>query len=202
MQVPKIRSTTVLCVRRDGKVTMAGDGQVTMGSEIVKHTARKIRRLYNNKILAGFAGSTADALSLFARFEDKLQEHQGKLSRAAVELARDWRTDKSLRHLEAVLLVADETDTLLVSGNGDVIEPDEPLAAVGLGRAVRGGGRHGAAQKHQSLVAADRRRGHGGGRQDLHLHQRHDSLRRVGLSPDGYLSSRPVRRSTSLRSTS
>jgi ATP-dependent HslUV protease, peptidase subunit HslV len=133
MQVPKIRSTTVLCVRRDGKVTMAGDGQVTMGSEIVKHTARKIRRLYSNKILAGFAGSTADALSLFARFEDKLQEHQGKLSRAAVELARDWRTDKSLRHLEALLLVADETDTLLVSGNGDVIEPDEPLAAVGSG---------------------------------------------------------------------
>jgi ATP-dependent HslUV protease subunit HslV len=133
MQVPKIRSTTVLCVRRDGKVTMAGDGQVTMGSEIVKHSARKIRRLYNNKILAGFAGSTADALSLFARFEDKLQEHHGKLSRAAVELAREWRTDKSLRHLEALLLVADETDTLLVSGNGDVIEPDEPLAAVGSG---------------------------------------------------------------------
>ena len=133
MQAPKIRSTTVLCVRRDGKVIMAGDGQVTMGSEIVKHSARKIRRLYNNKILAGFAGSTADALSLFARFEDKLQEHQGKLSRAAVELARDWRTDRSLRHLEALLLVADETDTLLVSGNGDVIEPDEPLAAVGSG---------------------------------------------------------------------
>jgi ATP-dependent HslUV protease subunit HslV len=104
-----------------------------MGSEIVKHSARKIRRLYNNKILAGFAGSTADALSLFARFEDKLQEHQGKLSRAAVELAREWRTDKSLRHLEALLLVADENDTLLVSGNGDVIEPDEPLAAVGSG---------------------------------------------------------------------
>ena len=133
MQVPKIRSTTVLCVRRDGKVAMAGDGQVTMGSEIVKHSARKIRRLYNNKILAGFAGSTADALSLFSRFEEKLQEHHGKLSRAAVELAREWRTDKSLRHLEALLLVADETDTLIVSGNGDVIEPDEPMAAVGSG---------------------------------------------------------------------
>jgi ATP-dependent HslUV protease subunit HslV len=133
MQVPEIRSTTVLCVRRDGKVAMAGDGQVTMGSEIVKHSARKIRRLYNNKILAGFAGSTADALSLFARFEEKLQEHHGKLSRAAVELARDWRTDKSLRHLEAVLLVADEIDMLLVSGNGDVIEPDEQIAGVGSG---------------------------------------------------------------------
>ena len=133
MQVPKIRSTTVLCVRRDGKVTMAGDGQVTMGSEIVKSSARKIRRLFNNTILAGFAGSTADALSLFSRFEEKLQEHHGKLDKAAVELARDWRTDKSLRHLEALLLVADQGDTLLISGNGDVIQPDEPLAAVGSG---------------------------------------------------------------------
>lgn len=133
MQVPEIRSTTVLCVRRDGKVTMAGDGQVTMGSEIVKHSARKIRRLYNNKILAGFAGSTADALSLFSRFEEKLQEHHGKLDKAAVELARDWRMDKSLRHLEALLLVADQNDTLLISGNGDVIQPDEPMAAVGSG---------------------------------------------------------------------
>lgn len=133
MQVPEIRSTTVLCVRRDGKVTMAGDGQVTMGNEIVKASARKIRRLYNNKILAGFAGSTADALSLFSRFEEKLQEHHGKLDKAAVELARDWRTDKSLRHLEALLLVADQGDTLLISGNGDVIQPDEPVAAVGSG---------------------------------------------------------------------
>lgn len=133
MQVPEIRSTTVLCVRRDGKVTMAGDGQVTMGSEIVKHSARKIRRLFDNKILAGFAGSTADALSLFSRFEQKLQEHHGKLDKAAVELARDWRTDKSLRHLEALLLVADQSDTLLISGNGDVIQPDEPIAAVGSG---------------------------------------------------------------------
>lgn len=133
MKVPEIRSTTVLCVRRDGKVTMAGDGQVTMGSEIVKHSARKIRRLYNNKILAGFAGSTADALSLFSRFEEKLQEHHGKLDKAAVELARDWRMDKSLRHLEALLLVADQSDTLLISGNGDVIQPDEPMAAVGSG---------------------------------------------------------------------
>ena len=130
---PRIRSTTVLCVRRGNKVTMAGDGQITMGHEVVKHTARKIRRLFNDSILAGFAGSTADALSLFGRFEDKLQQFGGNLSRAAVELAKDWRTDKSLRHLEALLLVADKKTTLLVSGNGDVIEPDEDIAAVGSG---------------------------------------------------------------------
>jgi ATP-dependent HslUV protease subunit HslV len=120
-------------VRRDGMVTMAGDGQVTMGHEVIKHTARKIRRLYDDSILAGFAGSTADALSLFGRFEDKLQQYGGNLSRAAVELAKDWRTDKSLRHLEALLLVADKTTTLLVSGTGDVIEPDDDVAAVGSG---------------------------------------------------------------------
>ena len=132
-RLPRIRSTTVLCVRRDGTVTMAGDGQVTMGHEVIKHTARKIRRLYDDSILAGFAGSTADALSLFGRFEDKLQQYGGNLSRAAVELAKDWRTDKSLRHLEALLLVADKTTTLLVSGTGDVIEPDDDVAAVGSG---------------------------------------------------------------------
>ena len=130
---PKIRSTTVLCIRRSGKVTMAGDGQVTMGGEVIKHTARKIRRLHDDKILAGFAGSTADALSLFARFEDKLQQYGGNLSRSAVELAKDWRTDKMLRHLEALLLVADKKNTLLVSGTGDVIEPDDDVAAVGSG---------------------------------------------------------------------
>lgn len=112
---------------------MAGDGQVTQGGEVLKHSARKVRRLYDDKILAGFAGSTADALSLFSRFEDKLQEHQGNLGRAAVELARDWRTDKTLRHLEALLLVADPKSTLLVSGTGDVIEPDEDVAGVGSG---------------------------------------------------------------------
>lgn len=128
-----IRSTTVLCVRRNGRVILAGDGQVTMGSEVLKRSARKVRRLYDDKILAGFAGSTADALSLFSRFEDKLQQHQGKLSRSSVELARDWRTDKTLRHLEALLLVADATDTLLISGTGDVIEPDDQVAGVGSG---------------------------------------------------------------------
>ncbi|HWR35772.1 MAG TPA: ATP-dependent protease subunit HslV [Clostridia bacterium] len=129
----KIRSTTVLCIRRDGKVVMAGDGQVTLGEGIIKHGARKIRRLYGEKILAGFAGSTADAFSLFARFESKLEQYHGNLGRAAVELAKDWRTDKMLRQLEALLLVADQNQTFLLSGQGDVIEPDGGIAAIGSG---------------------------------------------------------------------
>ncbi|MBI2818009.1 MAG: ATP-dependent protease subunit HslV [Acidobacteria bacterium] len=131
-----IRSTTVLCVRRNGKVAMAGDGQVTMADNVVKHTAKKIRRLYNNQIVAGFAGSTADAFSLFARFEAKLEQFNGNLNRAAVELAKDWRTDRILRHLEALLLVADQKNTLMISGQGDVIEPDEGVAAIGSGGPV------------------------------------------------------------------
>jgi ATP-dependent HslUV protease, peptidase subunit HslV len=130
-----IRSTTVLCVRRDGKVVMAGDGQVTLGDNVIKHSARKIRRLYQDKILAGFAGSTADAFSLFARFESKLEQYHGNLGRAAVELAKDWRTDKMLRQLEALLLVADQSQTFLISGQGDVIEPDTGIAAIGSGGA-------------------------------------------------------------------
>jgi ATP-dependent HslUV protease, peptidase subunit HslV len=129
----RIRSTTVLCVRREGKVVMAGDGQVTLGAEVLKSTARKLRRLYNDKIVAGFAGSTADAFSLFARFEAKLEQFNGNLPRAVVELAKDWRTDKVLRHLEALLLVADVKNTFILSGNGDVIEPDEDVAAIGSG---------------------------------------------------------------------
>ncbi len=112
---------------------MAGDGQVTLGEGIIKHTAKKIRRLYNDKIIAGFAGSTADALSLFTRFENKLQEFQGNLPRAAVELAKDWRTDRALRHLEALLVVADNKCTFLISGNGDIIEPDDGICAIGSG---------------------------------------------------------------------
>ena len=130
---PQIRSTTVLCVRRNGKVTMAGDGQVTMGSEVMKSSARKVRLLHDGKVLAGFAGSTADAISLFTRFEEKLQAYSGNLSRAAVELSKDWRMDKTIRHLEALLLVADTNATLLLSGTGDVIEPDDNVAAVGSG---------------------------------------------------------------------
>jgi ATP-dependent HslUV protease, peptidase subunit HslV len=129
----KIRSTTVLCVRRDGKVVMAGDGQVTLGQEVLKSSARKLRRLYNERILAGFAGSTADAFALFARFESKLEQFNGNLPRAVVELAKEWRTDRVLRHLEALLLVADAEKTYIVSGNGDVIEPDNDVAAIGSG---------------------------------------------------------------------
>ncbi|HKR28038.1 MAG TPA: ATP-dependent protease subunit HslV [Acidobacteriaceae bacterium] len=130
---PRIRSTTVVCVRRDSSVVMAADGQVTMGEAVFKHTARKIRRLYQDKILAGFAGSTADAFSLFSRFESKLEQYAGNIGRAAVELAKDWRTDKMLRSLEALLVVADVSQTFLISGSGDVIEPDGGIAAIGSG---------------------------------------------------------------------
>jgi ATP-dependent HslUV protease, peptidase subunit HslV len=132
-RMPPMHGTTVLCVRRDGKVVLASDGQVTMGENVVKQTAKKIRRLFNDKVLAGFAGSTADALSLFARFENKLQEHHGNLARSAVELAKDWRTDRSLRNLNALLIVADAKATFLVSGTGDVIEPDDGICAIGSG---------------------------------------------------------------------
>jgi ATP-dependent HslUV protease, peptidase subunit HslV len=128
-----IRSTTVLCVRREGKVVLAGDGQVTLSDHVIKHGAKKIRRLYQDKILAGFAGSTADAFSLFSRFEAKLEQYHGNLGRSAVELAKDWRTDKFLRHLEALLLVSDKEQTFLLSGQGDVIEPDTGIAAIGSG---------------------------------------------------------------------
>jgi ATP-dependent HslUV protease subunit HslV len=129
----RIRSTTVLSVRRDNKVVMAGDGQVTLGESVIKHGARKIRRLYQDKILAGFAGSTADAFTLFSRFEAKLEQYHGNVGRSAVELAKDWRTDKFLRHLEALLLVSDKDQTFLLSGQGDVIEPDSGIAAIGSG---------------------------------------------------------------------
>jgi ATP-dependent HslUV protease subunit HslV len=128
-----VRSTTVLSVRRNGQVVLAGDGQVTLGESVIKHSARKIRRLYQDKILAGFAGSTADAFSLFSRFESKLEQYHGNIGRAAVELAKDWRTDKYLRHLEALLLVCDKEQTFMLSGQGDVIEPDGGIAAIGSG---------------------------------------------------------------------
>jgi ATP-dependent HslUV protease, peptidase subunit HslV len=128
-----MHGTTILCVRRGGKVVLAGDGQVTLGHEVMKGTAKKLRRLFNNKIVAGFAGSTADAFALFARFESKLEQHGGNLPRSAVELAKEWRTDRLLRHLEALLLVADEKATYVVSGGGDVVEPDEEAAAIGSG---------------------------------------------------------------------
>jgi len=129
----KVRSTTVLCVRRDGKVAMAGDGQVTLDRVIVKQGARKIRKLGGGNVLAGFAGTAADAFALFTRFESRLEEFRGNLERAAVELVRDWRTDRALRRLEALLIVADARRSFLLSGGGDLIEPDDGLIAVGSG---------------------------------------------------------------------
>jgi ATP-dependent HslUV protease subunit HslV len=129
----RVRSTTVICVRRGDSVVMAADGQVSVGATVMKASAKKIRRLYQDKVMAGFAGSTADAFSLFARFEVKLEQYAGNLGRAAVELAKDWRTDKMLRQLEALLIVADAKQTFLLSGNGDVIDPDEGIATIGSG---------------------------------------------------------------------
>ncbi|MDA0739245.1 MAG: ATP-dependent protease subunit HslV [Nitrospirae bacterium] len=129
----KIRSTTILSVRRNGTVAMASDGQVTVGTTIMKANARKVRRLYHDKILAGFAGSTADAFTLFEKFDAKLEEYHGNLTRAAVELAKDWRTDRALRRLEALLAVADDTQSFILSGTGDVIEPEDGILAIGSG---------------------------------------------------------------------
>ena len=133
MTEKKFRSTTILAVRRNGKVAMAGDGQVSFGETVMKSNARKVRRLLDGKVLCGFAGATADAFTLFDRFEAKLKEYSGDLTRAAVELAKDWRTDRALRRLEAMLLVADISKTLLVSGTGDVIEPEVNALAIGSG---------------------------------------------------------------------
>ena len=129
----QFHGTTIVCVRRGDKVSLGGDGQVTLGNIIIKGTARKIRRLYHDRILAGFAGATADAFTLQERFEGKLEKHQGNLMRAAVELTRDWRTDRILRRLEAMLIVADREHTLVLTGNGDVLEPENGIAAIGSG---------------------------------------------------------------------
>src|SRR5512136_2378811 len=131
--IRRIRGTTVLSVRHKGKVVMAGDGQVSLQQTIMKHTARKVRRIYHDRILAGFAGATADAFTLFERFEGKLEKHQGNLLRSAVELAKDWRTDRVLRRLEAMLAVADLESSLIITGMGDVIEPESGLIAIGSG---------------------------------------------------------------------
>lgn len=129
----QFRGTTILSARRNGKVVIGGDGQVTLGNTVMKGNARKVRRLYNDKVLAGFAGGTADAFTLFERFEAKLEKHQGNLTRAAVELAKDWRTDRILRRLEALLAVADKEVSLIITGNGDVIQPENDLIAIGSG---------------------------------------------------------------------
>jgi len=129
----KTKSTTVLVVRKDGKTCMGGDGQITLGSTVIKHTTRKVRKIFHGKVLVGFAGGAADGLALMERLERKLEEHRGNLTRAAVELAKEWRMDKALRRLEAVLLVADREKIFLISGMGDVIEPEEPIMAIGSG---------------------------------------------------------------------
>ena len=133
ISLEQYRGTTILSVRRGGKVVIGGDGQVSLGNTIMKGNARKVRRLYNGKVIAGFAGGTADAFTLFERFEAKLEKYQGKLMRAAVELAKDWRTDRMLRKLEALLAVADKEHSLIITGNGDVIEPEDSLMALGSG---------------------------------------------------------------------
>ena len=129
----EMHGTTIISVRRDGKVAIGGDGQVTMGSTVMKHNARKVRKLHDNTVLAGFAGATADAFTLIEKFEGRLQEYHGNLARAAVELAKEWRTNKMLRQLEALLIVADKDNTFIISGTGDVIEPEDGVAAIGSG---------------------------------------------------------------------
>jgi ATP-dependent HslUV protease, peptidase subunit HslV len=146
--------TTILSVRRGPSVALGGDGQVTLGAVVVKSTARKVRRLYGDRVLAGFAGATADAFTLFERFEAKLDKHQGQLQRAAVELAKDWRSDRILRRLEAMLAVADTTSSLIISGNGDVLEPEHGIVAIGSGGAYAQAAAR-ALLEHTDLAAAD-----------------------------------------------
>lgn len=150
----RIRSTTVLLVRKDDRVALAGDGQVTLGETVMKGNARKVRRLYNDSILAGFAGATADAFSLLTRFEGKLEQYHGNLERAAIELSKEWRTDKVLRHLEALLVVADAKSSFLLSGNGDVIAPDDGVLAIGSGGSYALAAAR-ALAKHTDLSAKD-----------------------------------------------
>src|SRR5678815_2827393 len=149
-----VRSTTVLLVRKENHVALAGDGQVTMGETVMKANAKKVRRLYNDQILAGFAGATADAFSLLTRFESKLEQYHGNLERAAIELSKEWRTDKLLRHLEALLVVADKKSSFLLSGNGDVIAPDEGILAIGSGGSYALAAAR-ALMKHTDLSARD-----------------------------------------------
>ena len=150
----QFHGTTILSVRRDGQVALGGDGQVTLGAIVVKSTARKVRRLYQNRILAGFAGSTADAFTLFERFEGKLEKHQGNLQRAAVELAKDWRSDRVLRRLEAMLAVADAMTSLIITGQGDVLEPELGVIAIGSGGAYAQAAAR-ALLSHSSLTAKE-----------------------------------------------
>lgn len=153
MEDTVIRATTVICVRRDGQVAMAGDGQVTVGNTVMKHGASKVRRLYHDKIIAGFAGSAADAFALFSRFEAKLEEYRGNMERAVVELAKDWRMDKYLRQLQAMLIVANIERAYLISGTGDLIQPDDGILAIGSGGSFALAAAR-SLMKHTSMTAA------------------------------------------------
>jgi ATP-dependent HslUV protease subunit HslV len=154
MENPQIHATTVICVRRDGEVAMAGDGQVTVGNTVMKHGAAKVRRLYHDKILAGFAGSAADAFALFSRFEAKLEEYRGNMERSVVELAKDWRMDKYLRQLQAMLIVANNEKAFLVSGTGDLIQPDDGILAIGSGGSFALAAAR-ALMKHTNMTASE-----------------------------------------------
>jgi ATP-dependent HslUV protease, peptidase subunit HslV len=153
MEQPQIHATTVICIRRDNSVAMAGDGQVTVGNTIMKHGAAKVRRLYHDKIIAGFAGSAADAFALFSRFESKLEEFRGNMERAVVELAKDWRMDKYLRQLQAMLIVANNEKAYLISGTGDLIQPDDGILAIGSGGSFALAAAR-ALMKHTDMTAA------------------------------------------------
>jgi ATP-dependent HslUV protease, peptidase subunit HslV len=154
MEEPRIHATTVVCVRRDGQVAMAGDGQVTIGNTVMKHGAAKVRRMYHDKILAGFAGSAADAFALFSRFEAKLEEYRGNMERSVVELAKDWRMDKYLRQLQAMLIVANNEKAYLISGTGDLIQPDDGILAIGSGGSFALAAAR-ALMKHTTMPAAE-----------------------------------------------
>ena len=154
MEEPRIHATTVVCIRRDGQVAIAGDGQVTIGNTVMKHGAAKVRRMYHDKILAGFAGSAADAFALFSRFEAKLEEYRGNMERSVVELAKDWRMDKYLRQLQAMLIVANSEKAYLISGTGDLIQPDDGILAIGSGGSFALAAAR-ALLKHTSMSAAD-----------------------------------------------
>ncbi len=167
----QFRGTTILSVRRDGKVVIGGDGQVSLGNTVMKGNARKVRTLYKERVIAGFAGATADAFTLFERFEGKLEKHQGNLTRAAVEMAKDWRTDRALRRLEALLCVADARASLIISGTGDVIEPEHSLMAIGSGRRLRPGGGPRPAREYRTERQRDCRERSAYCGRHLHLHQ-------------------------------
>ena len=176
----QFRGTTILSVRRGGQVAVGGDGQVTLGQTVLKGNARKVRRLYEDRVLAGFAGGTADAFTLFERFEAKLEQHHGQLARAAVELAKDWRTDRLLRRLEAMLCVADASQSLIISGNGDVVEPEHALMAIGSGGAFAQAAAR-ALLENTELSARHRRARPRHRRRHLRLHQPQPHHRRVDL---------------------